>query len=290
MKVTVCITTYNHESYIQQALDSVLGQQTDFEFEVIVGEDDSSDRTREIVIGYQKAYPDKIRLFLNDRANVIYIDGKPTGRWNLMNLLSATTGQYVAMLDGDDYWLGTSKLQAQVDFLDANPGCSICFHNALEFQSELGASRPFHEGAFKQITTCMDLLESNFIPTCTVMYRSSSIPPLPSWFRLIRMADWPLSLLVAQSGDIGYIDEVMGCYRQHSLGSWYGLALIQKYHYIIKAYKLLKGHFSGNSLYVDKINQMIATHYNIIARLYEDENKTVMSMYHSLLFRIYKSS
>jgi len=282
-KVSVCITTYNHENYIRQALDSVLGQQTNFDFEILVGEDDSTDRTREIVIAYQNEHPDTISLFLNDRANVIYIDGKPTGRWNTLNLISAATGQYVAMLEGDDYWLDPAKLQSQVDFLEANPCCTICFHNAIEYQQEMDTSRPFHASAFRQVSNLMDLLESNFIPTCTVMYRRSAIPALPAWFRQIRMADWPLSLLVAQSGDIGYIDKIMGCYRQHSQGSWYSMELILKYIYIVKAYKIMKGHFYKDRIITRKIDKMLSIHHQILAKLYKDDNKLTLTMYHKLL-------
>ena len=81
-KVTVSITTYNHEKYIKQAVESALSQNTNFEYEILIGEDDSSDNTREIVKTLKNKYPNKIRLLLNDRKNVIYINGKPTGRWN----------------------------------------------------------------------------------------------------------------------------------------------------------------------------------------------------------------
>ena len=88
MKASVLITTYNHEKYIRQALDSVLMQKTDFDFEILIGEDDSKDLTREICKEYAEKYASKVRLFLNDRANVIYLNGKPTGRWNFINLLN----------------------------------------------------------------------------------------------------------------------------------------------------------------------------------------------------------
>ena len=120
-KISVCITTYNHEKFISQALDSVLMQKTDFDFEVLVGEDDSPDNTRDIVKKYARRYPDKLRLFLNDRKNVIYINGRPTGRWNFINNIRHAKGEYIALLDGDDCWTDPNKLQVQVDFLENNP-------------------------------------------------------------------------------------------------------------------------------------------------------------------------
>src|SRR5690606_24113344 len=121
MKLSVCIQTYNHAPYIAQALDSVLMQETDFDFEILLGEDESTDGTREICQEYARQHPDKIRLFLNSRENVIYINGRPTGRWNFMNNLRHVRGEYVALLDGDDYWTDPRKLQKQVDVLDASP-------------------------------------------------------------------------------------------------------------------------------------------------------------------------
>jgi glycosyltransferase involved in cell wall biosynthesis len=99
MKVSVCLLTYNHAPYIRQALDSVLMQQADFAFEVCLGEDESSDGTREICIEYAERYPDLIRLFLRNRQDVVYIDGKPTGRFNFVQTLKACSGKYVALID-----------------------------------------------------------------------------------------------------------------------------------------------------------------------------------------------
>src|SRR5262245_48465575 len=108
MKVTVLVMTYNHAGFIAQALDSVLGQEVNFTYEVVISEDCSADGTREIVIAYQKNYPDRIRLLLSERnlhSNEIVVRG-----------LQAAQGQYIALLDGDDYWTSAHKLQKQVEF------------------------------------------------------------------------------------------------------------------------------------------------------------------------------
>jgi glycosyltransferase involved in cell wall biosynthesis len=85
IKVSVCLTTYNHAPFIGEAIEGVLAQQTDFPIEIIIGEDDSTDGTRDIVRQYAQRHPELIKPFFNDRANVIFIDGRPTGRWNFMN-------------------------------------------------------------------------------------------------------------------------------------------------------------------------------------------------------------
>ena len=111
-KVSVFMITYNHEKYIAEALDSILMQKTDFDFDIVIGEDCSTDATRRIVLEYSRKYPDKIKLLLHN-VNVGFIS-------NMMYVLEACTGKYVAMCEGDDYWTDPFKLQKQVDFLEAS--------------------------------------------------------------------------------------------------------------------------------------------------------------------------
>jgi glycosyltransferase involved in cell wall biosynthesis len=240
MKVSVCITTYNHGNYISQALESVLIQKTDFDFEIIIGEDDSNDGTREIVKKYKEQYPYKVRLFLNDRKNVIYINGRPTGRWNFMNNLRNARGDYIALLDGDDYWTSPDKLQKQADFLDSHPDYAMCFHDVrviLEDESQfIGIAMPPGQ---KKTYTLEHLLKGNFMHTCSVMFRRGLFNEFPEWFHLAPLADWPLHLLNAQHGDIGYITGVMGTYRVHSGGIWSSEKRIQQLKKAIEVYRFV---------------------------------------------------
>ena len=231
-KVSVCITAYNHEKYISQALDSVLMQKTDFDFEVLIGEDDSSDNTRKIVKEYARHHPGKIRLFLNDRKNVIYINGRPTGRWNFINNLENAIGKYISLLDGDDFWTDPYKLQKQIDFLAINPSYATCIHNVTvlyedptihhhpHFSQDLITARHMYP---KPNTSSIleDLLHGNFIPTPSVMFRSGIFDKFPLWFYGCSMGDWPLHVLNTKyGGPIGYIDEIMGVYRVHTQSMW----------------------------------------------------------------------
>lgn len=220
-KVSVSIITYNHREYIAQAIESALMQETDFEYEIVIGEDDSSDGTREIVLAYQERYPDKIRLFLNDRENVIYIDGKPTGRWNLINNLRHARGQYVAWLEGDDYWTSPYKLQRQVDFMDAHPDYAFCFHEVMHYYEDENQRmmRP-NRNLSKEIYTLEDLLKDNFVASCSVVFRNRLFGEFPDWYYTVAMGDWPLHILNAQYGTVGYIDEVMAVHRIHDSGIW----------------------------------------------------------------------
>src|SRR3989442_14564986 len=126
MKLSVCLITYNHERFITQALESALAQKTNFEFEIVVGEDCSADHTRQILVEYQQRYPNTIRWML---------PGKNLGpNRNFARTLQAWRGQYIALLEGDDYWIFPRKLQEQGNFLDWHAECAIYFHALRVFQ------------------------------------------------------------------------------------------------------------------------------------------------------------
>jgi len=125
--VSICVQTYQHEEYIGQCLDSLLSQKTDFDFEIILGEDGSTDRTREICESFAQKYPDKIRLFKRDLKDKIFIRGRKTGRFNFLENLKAARGKYICLCDGDDYWIDNQKLEKQFHFLNENPEIELVF-------------------------------------------------------------------------------------------------------------------------------------------------------------------
>jgi len=271
MKLSVVIQTYNHEKYITQAIESALMQKTEFDFEILVGEDDSSDRTREIVIAYKKKYPEKIRLFLNDRKDVIYIDGKPTGRWNLVNLINNARGDYIAWLDGDDYWTSPYKLQKQVDFLDENPGCTSSFHNVeVCYEDEYKSPHPLLNIP-EQIFTLEDIVCIDFIPTCSDMFRARLFQKFPDWFYTLRSGDWPLHILNAMHGNIGYINDILGVYRKHSGGVWSSMSRLEALKLSIHMSKIIKNNVDPK--YEKNINKQIAEWNNEIEILLCSEHR-----------------
>lgn len=131
-KVSVSVATYNHEKYIGRALDSILMQEVDFEYQIVIGEDCSTDNTRRIVLSYKEKYPEKIKLLLHE-FNIGMLE-------NLKSLVLECDGQYVAKLEGDDYWTDPRKLQKQVNFLDSHPDYVACAHN-VHIVDEGGAIR-----------------------------------------------------------------------------------------------------------------------------------------------------
>jgi glycosyltransferase involved in cell wall biosynthesis len=216
MKLSVVMITYNHERFIAQALSSVLAQRTNFDFEIIVADDCSTDGTRAMVADFAGRYPGKILPLLRER-NLGMVR-------NFREALAACRGEYLAILEGDDFWLRQDKLQSQVDFLDSHSDHAFCCARA-QFVDQNGAA---HTGVYPAIAsgsyTFADLFESNWVATCTVMYRRASVGPLPDWFLTLKMADWPLHILVAQAGRICLMDEVVSAYRVHPTGAWSSLS------------------------------------------------------------------
>lgn len=202
--VSVCMITYNHEKYISQAIDSVLMQKTNFDYEIVIGEDCSTDRTREIVLEYKAKYPDKIKLLLQEK-NVGMMQ-------NFIDTLKACSGKYIALLEGDDYWTDPYKLQKQVDFLEANPEYVLTFHKISILH--LNGNITIHPNLQKNIFGLEDLISGNFVPTCSVVFRN--IPfEFPSFYRRLRIGDYPLYFLLMKYGKFYYLDFNMATYRLH---------------------------------------------------------------------------
>ena len=175
MKVSIIMLTYNHEKFIAQAVKSALFQLTDFDYEIVIGDDCSTDRTQEIIRELAIKNPEKIRPILRQK--------NLGASKNFLSVLASCQGEYIAMLEGDDYWISPDKLQKQVDMLDANPELAISFHNIICFYED-GSKQPWEycQRNQKPISTLEDLLHGNFIPTCSVMFRNGLIKDFPEWY------------------------------------------------------------------------------------------------------------
>ncbi len=211
-KVSVCLITYNHEKYIAEAIESVLMQQTDFDYELVIGEDCSTDRTREILLKYKDKYPDKVRLLLPERNLGMMI--------NLVKTLKECHGEYIAILEGDDYWTDKCKLQKQVSFFEKNPGYSICFHK-VTVHHEYDIAKNYESNKDQcEDTSFTDLCMENYMATASVVYSKLKTSELPDWFVKAPVGDWTLHLFNAQFGKIKFLEDNMAVYRQHNNGIW----------------------------------------------------------------------
>ena len=233
MRVTALVVTYNHGPFIAGALESALRQETSFDYEILVSEDRSTDGTREIVLDYQRRHPDRIRLILSERnlrSNAVVARG-----------IRAARGEFIALLDGDDLWTSPHKLQKQVDFLDSHPDCALCFHNAQVVHED--GSRPpwlWTPQGQKAISTLTDLWRGNFIATASAMLRRARIGDIPAWYdSLFPITDWPLYILAAENGAIGYLDEVMCLYRYHAGGLYSSKTEAEKLEATAQFYRIM---------------------------------------------------
>ncbi|MFW6272217.1 MAG: glycosyltransferase [bacterium] len=207
-------------------MDGILMQKTEFPFEILLGEDASTDGTREICIEYADKYPDKIRLFLHNRENVIYINGNPTGRFNLLYNLSSARGKYIAICEGDDYWTDPYKLQKQVDFLEENSEYGM-ISTDITLIDEEGKALEDNKTVLKQRTnrksevTFFELLPFNYINTLTTCIRADLLKELAKrvmdenlWF----VYDYWFWLQISLKAKIKISDEKTAAYRIHSGG------------------------------------------------------------------------
>jgi glycosyltransferase involved in cell wall biosynthesis len=213
MKVSVLMITYNHEKFIAQAIESILMQVVDFDYEIVIGEDCSTDQTREIVCAYQNIYPEIIKLFLPSQNIGV--------NRNFEQVLKRCKGEYVALLEGDDYWSENHKLQRQVNFLDQHPDCMICCHDVqVIYEYRNSPSHLYCTWKQSEFSELQDLLKRNFIATPSALFRNNLFDQWPDWFYDVKLVDWVLHILNAQFGKIGYINQNMAVYRVHANGIW----------------------------------------------------------------------
>lgn len=214
-KVSILCLTYNQSKYVRQALDSFLMQKTNFEFEILINDDASTDGTKEIIEEYQKKHPKIIKPVFHEKN--LYSQGvrNMVARY----LLPKAEGRYLALCEGDDYWTDSQKLQLQVDFLDKSPDYALCFHPVkVFFEKKEKQDFIYPDDGDGLRFTINYLLRHNYIQTNSVMYRRQKYEDMPTD---ITPSDWFLHLYHAQFGKIGFIDRVMSAYRIHPGGIWY---------------------------------------------------------------------
>lgn len=221
-KVSICCWAYNHVKFIKDALDGFVMQKTDFPFEIIIHDDASTDGTADIIREYEAKYPHLFRaIYQTENQYYKYPFIEKT-------VFPMARGEYVAICEGDDYWTDENKLQKQVDFLDANPDFSICFHSIKVVHEDGSPDAYFPEPRLRfdrDVLTVYNLLCWNFIQTNSVMYRwrfNENFNPQDLGSNNVMPMDWYIHLLHAQVGKIKYLDEVMGVYRRHGNGVWVG--------------------------------------------------------------------
>lgn len=262
-KLNICCITYNHEKFIKETLDGFLKQKTNFAFNVLIIDDGSTDKTSEIIKSYEDAYPEIIKATYNPY--------NTCAEKSFLNVLGQVRGKYVALCDGDDYWVDEYKLQKQVDFLENNVDYSVCFHPVLVTgDKNHGSDYVFPSEKDSSKFTLENLIEANFIQTNSVVYRWEFGKNIKQFFPDdILPGDWYLHLLHADKGKIGFINEVMAVYRKHDGGIWHG-----GIDAVVKKYGLLKSKFFNqlNTYFKNRFSESLVKRENYMLKKYYSLN------------------
>lgn len=215
--VSIECTSYNHENYIAEALDSMLMQKTDFAFEILIHDDASTDRTAEIIKSYEQQYPDIVKPIYQTENQ--YSKGVLVELFNLKR----ARGKYLAICEGDDYWTDPEKLQKQVDYMEVHPECSMCVHAAERVSAvtkkTVSTMRPSHK---EKNYSVEEVIEGggDLFATNSIMYSRKRIPEMPEYYLNATIGDYPLVICGALNGTVYYMDQNMSAYRVEVKGSW----------------------------------------------------------------------
>lgn len=232
-KVIIAITTFNLENYISQALDSVLMQETNFEFKIIVGDDCSSDKTQDILKEYKQKYPNKI--------DVLFSSKNMGSLANSNRLLDKIDSEYFCFLDGDDYWIDNKRLQRQVDFMDSHKEYSMCGGDTQFLRNGELAETMLDKKMLGRTLSFNNLVNGEMpviIHTSTILFRNIIFKDgLPPCFKeavgtkeecALRGEDFR-RILHLERGPIYVENEVLSVYRIHDKGIWQGKTPLRRY-------------------------------------------------------------
>jgi glycosyltransferase involved in cell wall biosynthesis len=243
--VSIVMITYGHEKYIHKAIESILDQECNFDFELIVSNDASPDTTDVIIKDLLATHPraGKVKYTLHEKnigmmANSLYS-------------LRLAKGKYVASCEGDDYWTDKNKLQIQVDFLENNLDYVMCFHK-VEVTSAEGMDNYIYPLPSVDTLYLKHIIKYHYIPTCSLMFRNYILDNgYPEWLLKSISGDIPLEILMAAKGKTKYINKEMACYRINPGGISQSPNQVKKirsgyifmYRMLLKELGVIKGHY-----------------------------------------------
>lgn len=268
--VSIAVTTFNMEAFIAKGLDSWLAQKTSFPFEIVISDDGSEDRTRDIVQEYIKVHPN-IRMICTG-----HIGKMP----NFIRSMQECKGKYIALCDGDDYWIDDYKLQKQFDFMESNPEFSMCFTNSWVINSETGERKIAKTQIWDTATTegllahrDNDNVQMSPGHTSTLFYRNGLVKKYPKWMYGDVMTDFPTYMLLSRYGKAKFINEITSVYNHHMGGvsskNWNAIKAIQRRIFV---YENVNRDF--NYQYNKIIKPILADYYFSLGKLtYKTQSK-----------------
>jgi glycosyltransferase involved in cell wall biosynthesis len=205
--ISIAVIAYNHERFIGDTFRGIAMQQFSGTIEIVIGDDCSPDRTRELARAFAEQHPN-VRLLFHER-NLGMV-----GNWTAT--IDACQGRYIALCEGDDYWTDPLKLQRQFDLMEQHPEHSLCWHPVDVVEEGVQRAYPYAPGM--EVATLEDIVRSHFIPTCSVLFRNGLLQGWPDWIGRVMSMDIALELMLAMHGTAVRIETVMGAYRQHPGG------------------------------------------------------------------------
>lgn len=210
-KVSVVCMVYKHEPYLRQCFDGFVMQKTSFPIEILVNDDCSPDGSAKVMREYEEKYPDLFHCIYQEENQ--YSKGKMAW-WEV--LFPMAKGEYIAICEGDDYWIDPYKLQKQVDFMDQHPDYVACFHNArVQYDDHVSLFNAMNENHYPSTE---DIIKRHwFIATPTLFFRNV-LREYPEWRGEVLNGDYLLELLLAREGKFYYMDDAMSVYRQDGQG------------------------------------------------------------------------
>lgn len=215
--VSITCITYNHEKYIADALDSFLMQKTNFNYEILIHDDASTDQTAQIIREYEKKYPDIIKPIYQTENQ--YSKGIRVGDFNRKRVM----GKYIAICEGDDYWQDPYKLEKQVEYMEAHPECSLYVHAAYRV-SPNNKKMKCHVSPFSKSreVSIEEVIEGggDLFATSSYFYPSKFKDNLPNFYEISPIGDYPLVVYLALNGMVYYNNNFMSAYRVNVSGSW----------------------------------------------------------------------
>jgi glycosyltransferase involved in cell wall biosynthesis len=273
MILSVCIVTYNHERFIDECVRSVLAQETDFEFDIRIGEDRSSDATASVLHTLEAEFPHRI--------TVKYRQQNLGAEKNFEDIVLSSDAKYVAFLEGDNCWIDPEKLQRQVDLLEAKPEVSFCFHRAQVVEQgakDHAASGRTLPGDFTKRAQIDDfLIDSNPVPLGAMVVRRSLLDEMHDWLAGLKLGDWPMCIALANKGPVEFLDRTMSIQREHKGGSWSSLGSVQRELYTCQMLLRLLNFIGGHSQ--QRLSEMVSSKVDWIASvLCHDKNAKVVGL------------
>lgn len=258
--VSISCITYNHENFIKEALDSILMQETNFNYEILIHDDASTDSTPDIIKEYEEKYPDLIKPIY--QKNNQYSKGIKVNAMNVERAL----GKYIAICEGDDYWTNPHKLQEQFDYMQDHPECSVCVHagHSVNLDSKV-IDKPLRPNNGNKIYNIGEIISGGggLFATNSIFYRRELCLERPKFFNTSPVGDYPLIIYLSLKGSVYYVDKFMSTHRINVPGSWTKSTL--------RNFGMLLSYYERTILMLNELDEYTRFEYNKVIK--ERKNK-----------------